>query len=230
MPSADSIANNLEQVEARIAKACEKAGRAREEVQLLAVSKTWPAETVFLAYDAGLTLFGENKVQEAIAKVPQLPDRITWHLIGALQRNKVRKALTVFDTFHSIDSLALAQQTDRIAAEMGLFPQVFLQVNLAGEASKHGFAPAELLSQFEQLLDLSRLQIQGLMILPPFDPEPENVRASFAGLREFRDELAEKSGISLPQLSMGMSHDFDVAIEEGSTIIRVGTAIFGKRG
>ncbi len=230
MPSADSIANNLEQVETRIAKACEKAGRAREEVQLLAVSKTWPAETVFLAYDAGLTLFGENKVQEAIAKVPQLPDRITWHLIGSLQRNKVRKALPVFDTFHSIDSLALAQQTDRIAGELGLHPHVYLQVNLAGEASKHGFAPEELRSQFEELLGLSRLQIQGLMILPPFDPEPENVRASFAGLREFRDKLAEESGISLPELSMGMSHDFEVAIEEGSTIVRVGTAIFGKRG
>ncbi len=229
MPSVDSIATNLEKVEARIIAACEKAGRARKEVCLLVVSKSWPAETVFQAVDAGATVFGENKVQEAIAKAPLLPDRIVWHLIGNLQKNKVRKALPVFNTIHSLDSLDLAQQMNRIAAELGLYPNVYLQINLAAEASKFGFNPDALRAELETLLALDRLQIQGLMIIPPFDPDPEVVRPAFRQLREFRDELAAESGVPLTGLSMGMSHDFEVAIEEGSTIIRVGTAIFGDR-
>tara|TARA_R110002096_G_scaffold362892_4_gene556037 strand:+ start:2492 stop:3184 length:693 start_codon:yes stop_codon:yes gene_type:complete len=229
MPTSDSIAQNLEKVEARIAGACEKAGRPRDEVELLAVSKTWPAETIFQAVDAGITAFGENKVQEAIAKVPLLPERITWHLIGNLQKNKVRKSLAVIDTYHGIDSLDLAQQMNRIAEELGLHPSVYLQVNLAGEASKHGFSPDNLRRDLDAILDLDRLELQGLMIIPPFDPEPENVRPHFANLRQFRDELAEKSGVPLNGLSMGMSHDFEIAIEEGSTVVRVGSAIFGSR-
>lgn len=230
MPTSDSIAQNLEKVEARIAGACEKAGRSRDEVELLAVSKTWPAETIFQAVDAGITVFGENKVQEAIAKVPLLPERISWHLIGNLQKNKVRKSLTVIDTYHGVDSLDLALQMNRIAEELGLHPSVYLQVNLAAEASKHGFSPDDLRRDLDAVLELDRLDVLGLMIIPPFDSEPENVRPHFANLRQFRDELAEKSGIPLTGLSMGMSHDFEVAIEEGSTIVRVGTAIFGARG
>jgi pyridoxal phosphate enzyme (YggS family) len=230
MADPEIIRANLEKVHHLIDAAAARAGRAPEEVTLLAVSKTWPAEVVRFAVDAGQTRFGENKVQEGEAKAPVLPSFLEWHHIGNLQKNKVRKALAVFGTIHGVDSLDLARQIDRIAAEEGLEPAVYLQVNLAREASKSGFAAEDLRGDFEAILELPRLRILGLMIIPPFTPEAEESRPAFAALRAFRDELTRDFGIPLPGLSMGMSHDFAVAIEEGATIVRVGSAIFGSRG
>ncbi|MFT5465816.1 MAG: pyridoxal phosphate enzyme (YggS family) [Verrucomicrobiales bacterium] len=229
MPDADTIFENLERVNERISAACDRAGRKREDVQLLAVSKTKPVELIQLAIDAGQTAFGENRVQEGIAKVPALSDHLDWHLIGPLQKNKIRKALPLFGTIHTIENLDNAEQVNRIAAEEGLYPRVFLQLNLADEATKHGFTRQALRRDLDALLGLDRLEISGLMIIPPFMADPEDARKSFVELREFREQLLTESGLRFDDLSMGMSHDFEVAIEEGSTVVRVGTAIFGAR-
>ncbi len=230
MPDPDSIRENLNAVEARIQAAVDRAGRKREDVQLLAVSKTWPAEVIRGAMEAGQRVFGENKVQEAMAKIPELPSHLSWHLIGHLQKNKVRKALPLFTRIHSIDSLELAQQVDRIATEEGLFPEVYLEVNLAEEASKYGFSVKALREDLESVLALSRLDLRGLMIIPPISDQPEDARPYFVQLRELRDALETEFGLHIAELSMGMSHDYEIAIEEGSTIVRVGSAIFGPRG
>jgi PLP dependent protein len=223
-----SIADNLETVRDRLLKAQERSDH-KADVALLAVSKTWPLEALQEALAAGQTLFGENKVQELMAKQPVLSARAQWHLIGHLQSNKVRKALHHSTTIHSIDCLDLARDVDRVAQEMSLSPKVYLEVNLAAECTKHGFTPADLAQQLEPLYELEHLQIQGLMCIPPFDPNPERSRPYFRKLRDLRNELQRSGGLPLPQLSMGMSHDFEVAIEEGSTIVRVGSAIFGQR-
>ncbi len=224
-----SIAENLERVRGRIATACAKCGRNVDEVELVAVTKTHPAERVREAIDAGQTLFGENKVQEARAKIPELPSSARWHFIGHLQKNKVRHALPLFELIHSVDSLDLAAAISRIADENGYRPRVLLEVNVAGEGSKFGFKPETLRAQFEELLALPRLVIEGLMTIPPLAEEPESSRKFFVQLRELRQQLQSTGGSDLPQLSMGMSDDFTVAIEEGATLVRVGTAIFGKR-
>jgi pyridoxal phosphate enzyme (YggS family) len=223
------IEANLERVNSAIATAAEKAGRRLEEIQLVAVSKTHPAESVHAAFDAGHVLFGESRVQEARAKIPLLPSSLRWHFIGHLQKNKIRHALPLFELLHGIDSLALAQEVDRIAAEDGLLPRVLLEVNVAGEGSKFGFQPDALRAELEALLQLNRLTIEGLMTIPPLAPEAESSRKYFVALRELRDQLEREFRVQLPQLSMGMSDDFAVAIEEGATLVRVGTAIFGKR-
>ena len=224
-----TIAENLEVVRQEIARAAAKAGRRAEEIELVAVSKTHPAETVREAVDAGQILFGESRVQEARAKIPLLPSRLRWHFIGHLQKNKIRQALPLFELFHGIDSLALAQEMERIAEAEGSRPRILLEVNLAAEASKHGFAPESLPPIMEQLLSLGRLSIEGLMAIPPIAPEAENSRPYFIALRKLRDELEPKFDLRLSQLSMGMSADYLVAIEEGATLVRVGTAIFGER-
>ena len=224
-----TIAQNLEVVRGEIARAAGKAGRRAEEIELVAVSKTHPAETVRSALDAGQILFGESRVQEARAKIPLLPSRLRWHFIGHLQKNKIRQALPLFELFHGIDSLALAQDMERIAEEEGSRPRILLEVNLAAEASKHGFAAESLPPIMEQLLSLGRLSIEGLMAIPPIAPEAENSRPYFVALRKLRDELESKFDLRLPQLSMGMSGDYPVAVEEGATLVRVGTAIFGER-
>ncbi len=229
MADSETIRKNLERVRQRIGEAARRSGRNAEAVGLVAVSKTWPAEVVRMAVDAGELVFGENKVQEAEQKILLLPERLEWHLIGNLQRNKVRKALGLFGTIHGIGSLDLARQTSRIAAEEGKEPVVYLQVNLAGEASKHGFSAEGLRGELEELLGLERLRIAGLMAIPPYRPDPEESRPAFAALRTLRDELERAGGIPLPGLSMGMSGDFEVAIEEGATLVRVGAAIFGAR-
>ncbi len=223
------LAENLEAVRAAINEAALRVGRDAAEVELVAVSKTHPPEAIHEALDAGQCLFGESRVQEARAKIPMLPGRARWHFIGHLQKNKVRHALPLFELFHGIDSLELARDVDRIAAEAGVFPKVLLEVNVAGESSKFGFTPDRVRAQMEELLALDRVQIEGLMTIAPFAPEAEPSRKYFAALRELRDRLQTEFRVPLPRLSMGMSGDFAVAIEEGATLVRVGTAIFGKR-
>ncbi len=223
------LEENVTQIRERMASAADRANRSVEDILLLAVSKTHPAETVREAVNSGLDTFGENRVQEAITKIPELPGRLHWHLIGHLQKNKIRKALPYFDLIHTVDSLELAAQINRIAEEEGLHPRVLIQINIAEDAAKFGFSETQIQSQFEELLYLDRLQIEGVMTIPAFDPDPEKTRAPFASLRELRESLSEKFDCPLPEISMGMSHDFEVAIEEGATIIRVGSALFGKR-
>ena len=221
------ISENLEIVKRNLRKAAEKAGREPSEVELLAVSKTWPPEIVGEAAAAGQSLFGENKVQEILAKAPVLPSHLRWHFIGHLQKNKIRKVLPLAEAVHSIDSVELATQVDRIAAELGLHPKVYLQVNIADDGAKYGFTADDCARALDSLLELPRLEIIGLMTIPAFDPDPEKTRPHFAALRKLRDRLSET--VPLPGLSMGMSHDYEVAIEEGATIVRVGSQIFGKR-
>jgi pyridoxal phosphate enzyme (YggS family) len=225
----EPIAENLERVRTQIAEAATKSGRSLDNIELVAISKTHEAEKVRAAFDAGQQLFGESRVQEARAKIPLLPSAARWHFVGRLQKNKIRHALPLFELFHSVDSLALARDMNRIAEEEGLHPRVLLEVNVAGEGSKIGFAPASLRAEMETLLQLPRLNIEGLMTIPPLAPEAQASRKFFVALRELRDEFAAQFQVNLPQLSMGMSDDFPVAIEEGATLVRVGTAIFGKR-
>lgn len=224
-----TLAERLQEIGERLNGAAQKAGRRPDEVELMAVSKTFPVEAVQEAVEAGQTLFGENRVQEVLSKIPALPGNLRWHLIGHLQSNKVRKILPHIEAIQSIDSLDLARHVNRIAGELQLTAKVYLEVNIGDEASKHGFAPAELQAQMEQLVELDRLTIQGLMGIPPFEPDPESTRPSFSALRELRDDLHVRSGLPLSGLSMGMSHDFEIAIQEGSTLVRVGSAIFGAR-
>ena len=224
-----SLHENLESVREKIATAAARSGRDSSEVELVAVSKTHPAEVVRGVVEAGQELFGENRVQEALVKIPMLPGKLRWHLIGHLQSNKIRKALPHFELIHGVDSLHLARDIDRIASEEGLFPRILLEVNVSGEGSKHGFDPGCLELQMEDLLALPRIQIEGFMTMAPLAPQAEASRPYFRSLRELRDRIADKSGIPFPTLSMGMSGDFEVGIEEGATLVRVGSAIFGNR-
>ena len=224
-----SIAENLERVREQIAKAASKSGRSAEDVDLVAISKTHDAEKVREAIEAGQSLFGESKVQEARAKIPELPSNLRWHFVGHLQKNKIRHALPLFELIHSVDSLALAQDINRIAEEDGLHPRVLLEVNVAAEGSKFGFQQEKLRAEMESLLALSRLSILGLMCIPPIAEEAEASRKFFVALRELRDRLQTEFHVDLAQLSMGMTQDYAVAVEEGATLVRVGTAIFGER-
>src|SRR5881392_4297018 len=224
-----SIADNLEGVRAQIAQAAAKSGRSADDVELVAISKTHEAERVREAIEAGQSLFGESRVQEARVKIPELPSNLRWHFVGHLQKNKIRHALPLFEMIHSVDSLALAEDINRIAEEDGLHPRVLLEVNVAGEGSKFGFKPETLRKEMESLLALPRLSILGLMTIPPLSKEAEASRKYFVQLRELRDRLQTEFHVDLAQLSMGMTEDFVVAVEEGATLVRVGTAIFGER-
>jgi hypothetical protein len=225
----EQIAGNLERVRSQIAEAAKKSGRFLDDIELVAISKTHEAEKVRAALDAGQEVFGESRVQEARAKIPLLPSSVRWHFVGRLQKNKIRHALPLFELFHSVDSIELAREMNRIAGEEGVHPRVLLEVNVAGEGSKIGFAPDSLRAEMETLLELPRLSIEGLMTIPPAAPEAEASRKYFSALRDLRDQFSVQFQVKLPQLSMGMSGDFSVAIEEGATLVRVGTAIFGKR-
>ena len=224
-----SIAENLERVREQITQAAAKAGRALNEIELVAVTKRHPAEKVREAVEAGHILFGESRVQEARAKIPELPSNLRWHFVGHLQKNKIRHALPLFELFHGVDSLALAQEMDRIAAEQGEHPRVLLEVNVAGEGSKFGFRAETLRADIESLLALSRLSIVGLMCIPPLAEEAEASRKFFVQLRELHNSVETEFDVKLPHLSMGMTQDFWIAVEEGATLVRVGTAIFGER-
>jgi len=224
-----SIAENLERVREQIASAAPNSGRSADDVELVAITKTHPAEKVREAIEAGQTLFGESRVQEARAKITELPSNLRWHFAGHLQKNKIRHALPLFEMIHSVDSLGLAQDIDRIAEEQGVHPRVLLEVNVAGEGSKFGFAPDTLREQMGTLLELPRLSIEGLMCIPPLAMESEDSRRFFVQVRELRDSLEKEFNMKLPQLSMGMTNDFPIAVEEGATLVRVGTAVFGER-
>jgi pyridoxal phosphate enzyme (YggS family) len=223
------IAENLVRVGEQVAQAAAKAGRAVDEIDLVAITKTHPAEKVREAVEAGHTLFGESRVQEAHVKIPELPSTLRWHFVGHLQKNKVRHALPLFEMIHSIDSVDLARDVSRIAAEEGMHPRVLLEVNMAGEGSKLGFKPETVRAEMESLLALPRLSIEGLMTIPPLAEDAETSRKFFVQLRELRDALEKEFGLKLPHLSMGMTQDFPIAVEEGATLVRVGTAIFGER-
>ena len=224
-----TLIERLESLRSRMADAARRARRDPAAVGLVAVSKTHPAESVREAFEAGQTVFGENRVQELLAKAPLLPGAVRWHLIGHLQKNKIRKILPAVELLHGVDTSDLAADIDRVAGELGLFPRVLLEVNVSGEGTKFGFSPDVLSTQLDTLLALPRVQVEGLMTMAPYSEDPETARPVFAALRRLRDELAEQSGTPLPVLSMGMSGDFEVAIEEGSTLVRVGSALFGPR-
>jgi PLP dependent protein len=224
-----SVAENLERVRERIAQAATKAGRAVDEIELVAITKTHDAERVREGIEAGQILFGESRVQEARVKIPELPSNLRWHFVGHLQKNKIRHALPLFELIHSVDSFSLAQEINRIAEEEGMHPRVLLEVNVASEGSKFGFRPDKLRQDMEALLALPRLSIEGLMTIPPLAKEAEASREYFVDLRKLRDRLETEFQMKLPHLSMGMTNDFPVAVEEGATLVRVGTAIFGER-
>ena len=224
------IARNLEEVRDRIAAAARRAGRDPALVRLLAVSKTVPLEHIQAAVAVGQLLFGENYLQEARPKIAALGPAPSWHFIGHLQSNKAKAAVGLFDVIHGVDSLKLAQALDSAAASMGARQKILIQVNLAGEASKSGAAPETVPGLLRELGRLPHLHLLGLMTLPPWLADPEAVRPYFRALRELRDRLEADLRQPLPELSMGMSGDFEVAVAEGATLVRVGTAIFGSRG
>ena len=226
----------LEAINQRIAAACGRAGCQVSEITLVAVSKTVPAARIREAIEAGVRTLGENRVQEAAAKIPELSAisadyKVQWHLIGRLQSNKARRAVELFDAVHSVESLKLAERLDNIAGESGRRLPVFIEVNLGGEGSKAGAAPDEVLLLCEQISKFANLELKGLMAVPPFFDDPEDARPFFQRLRRMRDRVgrAGAAGEQFKDLSMGMSNDFEVAIEEGATFIRVGTALFGAR-
>ena len=222
------LATTLDAIEARIQAACDTARRDRADVTLVAATKTVPPEWIQEAFNAGVRVFGENKVQEAAAKIPLAPSAIDWHFIGHLQTNKAKHAIQLFSTLHAVDSIPLIEKLAALSDESGLRPAMMLHVNLAGEASKSGLPSPTLFPAIESAL-ASPLPLTGLMTLPPFDPNPDNTRAYFSQLRELRDRAEREFGIRLPNLSMGMSHDFEAAIVEGATHIRVGSLLFGDR-
>ncbi len=226
------ISDNIARVRERIVAACHRAGRRSEDVRLIAISKTVSAERIREAYEGGLRDFGENRVQETQAKRPALSDlTVTWHLVGHLQTNKARPARELFHWFHALDSFRLAERLEHSAVGSGEKLPVLLEVNLGGEETKAGVREEELHAIAEQVSQLPTLELRGLMVLPPFFDDPEQARPFFRRLRELAKAIdsANLPNVSLRELSMGMSHDFEVAIEEGATMVRVGTAIFGPR-
>ncbi len=225
------LKENLEQVEQRILAACERCGRRREDVTLIAVSKTKPVELLMEAYDLGVRIFGENKVQEIMDKYDRLPRDVQWHMIGHLQRNKVKYVVGKADWIHSVDSPRLAEAIDREAAKKNLTVNILLEVNVAGEESKFGFRPEEVLPFIEHVPSFSHLSVRGLMTIAPFVENPEENRVHFERLRKLSVDIAAKKvdNVHMGVLSMGMTNDYEVAIEEGATMVRVGTGLFGAR-
>ena len=220
----------LEEVKGRIAAACERAGRNPDDVEIVAVTKTHGAEVVEEAWRAGLRIVGENKVQEAAWKRPASVSGPEWHLIGHLQSNKVRHALELFDFIHSVDSIKLADRINFIAEEIGARPRILLEVNVSGEKSKSGMKPEDVKPTVEHIMaNCPRITLEGLMTMAPFSENPEDARPYFRRLRELRDGLEKDLGVGLPRLSMGMSGDYEVAVEEGATWVRLGTVLFGER-
>lgn len=226
---AAAIAENITRARERIARAAERARRGADEITLIAVSKTFPAECVRAAHAAGLRHFGENRVQEREAKSPQVADlQATWHFIGHLQSNKVRRAVELFDRIDSVDSIALARKLNEAATPQNKRIGVLIEVHM-GEATKSGVAESDLPALAEAVASLPQLDLLGLMTVPPYSDDPETARPYFQKLHKLRDEISRRIGRPLSVLSMGMSHDFEIAIEEGATEVRIGTGIFGER-
>ncbi|MBC8097240.1 MAG: YggS family pyridoxal phosphate-dependent enzyme [Akkermansiaceae bacterium] len=224
-----SLPDNLVSIQQRIRAACERAGRAPASVTLLAVTKGQPPEVVNAAGELGLTCFGENKVQEARAKIPLCSGKLRWQMIGHLQSNKARDAVQWFEMIESVDSLDLAVEINKRCDQLGKTMPILLEVNLAGEASKFGYPPEQLMAELEQINALPRLEVHGLMTIPPYTSDSQRLRPIFQQMRQLRTDCENILGAPLPQLSMGMSGDFEIAIEEGATIVRIGTALFGPR-
>ena len=225
------LASNLQEVERKIMEACDKAGRAREAITLIAVSKTKPVPMLQEIYDLGVRDFGENKVQELTDKEPQLPADLRWHMIGHLQRNKVKQVIDKAVLIHSVDSVRLAKAIEAEAAKKDIIVQILLEVNVAEEDSKFGLKLDEVLPAVEEIATMPHVRIKGLMTIAPFVENPEENRTVFAQLQKLSVDIAKKNidNVSVDILSMGMTNDYQVAIEEGATMIRVGTGIFGER-
>lgn len=229
MLKAMSLSENIDHIQQRITNACQRAGRDASDVRLMAVSKKHPPSTIHEAADLGLNLFGENRIQEAKIKLPQCPQNAEYHFIGHLQSNKARDAVRLFHMIHGVDSVPLALEIDKQAEKLAKQIPILLEVNTAGEASKFGFTPESVLECINELSDLNRVEVHGFMGMAPISSDPERIRPVFQKLDQVRQACQDIVGIPFPVLSMGMSQDFEVAIEEGSTIVRLGTAIFGKR-
>lgn len=225
------LKENLKSVDGKITEACARSERAREDVTLIAVSKTNPVETLQEAYDLGVRIFGENKVQELCDKYEALPKDIKWHMIGHLQRNKVKYIIDKVDLIHSVDSIRLAETIDKEAAKHGITANILIEVNVAKEESKFGLMPEELDDFIEKIADFSHVNVKGLMTIAPFVDNPEKNRPIFEHLRKLSVDIAKKNidNVNVSILSMGMTNDYEVAIEEGATMVRVGTGIFGAR-
>jgi len=223
------IAENLAQVQQRISVACERSGRSPKEVQLVAVGKKFTAQVIKEAADCGLNLFGENRVQEAKIKIPDCPGHLRWHFIGNLQTNKCKDAVALFDMLHAVDSLHLAEELNKRCEQLAKVMPVLLEVNVSGEGSKHGFTPKDAIEATQAFFDFPKLELHGLMTMAPFSRQAESTRPYFRKLRELKNDCEEKLGAPLPELSMGMSGDYEIAIEEGATLIRLGTTLFGPR-
>ena len=226
-----SIRDNLSRIQDRIAAAAARAGRNPTSIGLVAVSKTKPVSLIVEAIDVGITDIGENRVQEAQSKHPQIASLVKWHLVGHLQRNKVKQALQIFDLIHSVDSLRLLDAIDRRSAQLNRTTEVLIQVNTSAEPSKYGLEPDQTLNFIENTHPYTHVRIKGLMTIGAFLPDPEAVRPMFVLLRQLRDKITAQQfpKVEMDNLSMGMTNDFEVAIEEGANLIRVGTAIFGER-
>lgn len=226
----ERIASNIERVQERVSRSAERSGRRPDEVVLVAASKTFPAEAIRAAYDAGIRAFGENRVQEWEGKQPDLVDiKPSWHLIGHLQSNKARRASRLFDWIDSVDDVELAMKLDDAVAETNEWLAILIEVQVDPTETKSGVAQVDLPAIAESIIQMPHLQLRGLMAIPPFCEDPRDARPYFRRLRRLRDDLEQQFGRPFPELSMGMSHDFEVAIEEGATQVRVGSAIFGER-
>ena len=226
--TAEEIRDRLHRVQDQLRAAAARAGRNASSIRLVAISKMMPVGVIREALAAGVAVLGENRVQEARDKIAALPGRATWHLVGHLQTNKAKFAVELFDLIHSLDSLRLAESLHRSAEQVGKVVRCLVEVNLGGEESKSGTTEEAIRPLLDHVQRLAHLRIEGLMTIPPFLPDPEQVRPFFRRLRNLRDKLAGE-GFNLAELSMGMTHDFEVAIEEGATMVRIGTAIFGPR-
>ena len=226
----NSIAENLQTLKAGVEKAAQECGRDPGSVQILAVSKKFPAAAVQEAWGAGQRLFGENQVQEATSKIPDCPQGIEWHLIGPLQSNKARKAVELFDVIQTLDRSKIIHRVGRIAEDLDKKVRVYVAVNVGDEIQKHGVSPDRISTLLEVVDQYPNLLLEGLMCIPPYLPDPEQARPFFQLLKSLLGQISESGSAAASHLSMGMSHDYVIAIEEGATVIRVGTAIFGPRG
>ncbi len=224
-----TLSERLLAIRERVERACQRAGRAPDTVNLLPVSKTHGPERVRAAADCGLSVFGESRVQEAQQKIPLCPGHLSWHMVGHLQTNKVKEAVRLFSVIHAVDSLKLLRAIEAAGEFTGRVMPVFLEVNVSGESSKYGLAPAEVPEVLEAANAYKRVEISGLMTIPPLAPDPEQARPFFRQLRVWQERWQRETGFALAELSMGMTHDFEVAIEEGATWIRLGSALFGAR-